>query len=77
VTQTGQRSGAGCSALHPGAATTLRGAIPHRRGCRKPPAFQRSTAALTDLHLVAQGDLDLCNHLVKMSTTYKHLLDTP
>lgn len=32
---------------------------------------------MTDPRLVACGDLDLCNHPVKLSTMYKHPLDTP
>lgn len=33
---------------------------------KKLPVHGKKTAAVTNLHLVAAGDLDICNHLVKM-----------
>lgn len=51
------------------------GAIPSWRGCKGLHAYRKQTAAVTDLHLAATGDLDLCDHLVDMPTVLMHTKD--
>lgn len=41
------------------------------------PACGKKIAALTNLHFVVPSDLQLCDHLLKISPMCKSLLDTP
>lgn len=71
-----EHSCADCSAFGVRSTSTLaERSNPPRRGWKWLHAYRKQTAAVTDLHLAAPGGLDLCDHLVDMSTALMHTKD--